>query len=126
MAIQSMQLDPNAQAYTDDDIVNKVNSATAKVDADNVEDGSVNKVFTGTEQSKLTGIDEGAKVDQDGDNIVSAINAGADPITREGALSQDDLNIVKTNPIAGECKIKNIHRDASGKMDIEYDDVPES
>jgi len=74
MAIQSMSLDPNAAAYTDDEIVGKINSATAA-------------------------------------------------ITRESALSQDDLNIVKTAPAAGEFSVKNIHRDASGKLDVEYDDV---
>ena len=74
MAIQSMQLDPNAQAYTDDEIVGKINSATAA-------------------------------------------------ITREDALSQDDLKIVKTAPASGEFYVKNIHRDADGKLDVEYDDV---
>ena len=74
MAIQSMQLDPNAQAYTDDEIVGKINSATAA-------------------------------------------------ITRESALSQDDLNIVKTAPTTGEYYVKNIHRDSSGKLDVEYDDI---
>jgi hypothetical protein len=74
MAIASMQLDPNAAAYTDDEIVAKINTAT-------------------------------------------------DPITRESALSQDDLNIVKTNPAAGEFMVKNIHRDSTGKLDVEYDDV---
>lgn len=33
MAIQSMQLDPNAATYTDDQIVAKVNAATTKVAA---------------------------------------------------------------------------------------------
>jgi len=74
MAIVSMQLDPNAASYTDDEIVDKINTAT---------------------------------------------NA----ITREDALSQDDLNLVKTNPAAGEFMVKNIHRDATGKLDVEYDDV---
>ena len=123
MAIQSFQLDPNAASYTDDEIVNKVNAATAKVSADSIEDGTTNKVYTGTEQTKLGGIEDNATADQDGDEIITAINAGSSAITREAALSQDDLNIVKTNPVAGEFKIKNIHRDSSGKMDIEYDDV---
>jgi hypothetical protein len=118
-----MQLDPNAQSYTDDEIVGKVNAATAKVDADQLQDGTTNKVFTGTEQSKLSGVEDNATADQDGDEIITAINGGSGAITREGALSQDDLNIIKTNPVSGEFKIKNIHRDSSGKMDIEYDDV---
>ena len=33
MAIQSMELDPNAATYTDDQIVAKVNAATTKVAA---------------------------------------------------------------------------------------------
>jgi len=74
MAIVSFQLDPNAQAYTDNEIVDKINSAS---------------------------------------------NA----ITREGALSQDDLNIVKSAPSAGEFYVKNIQRDSTGKLDVDYDDV---
>jgi hypothetical protein len=77
MAIQSFQLDPNAEALTDDDIVDK-------------------------------------------------INAGSNAITREDALSQDDLKLVKTNPVAGEFHVKNIQRDSDGKLDVEYDDVAES
>ena len=74
MAIQSMQLDPNATSYTDDEIVGKINAAGVG-------------------------------------------------ITREGALSQDDLKIVKTAPGSGEFHVKNIQRDAAGKLDVEYDDV---
>lgn len=77
MAIQSMQLDPDATSYTDDEIVGKVNTATAA-------------------------------------------------ITREDALDQDSLKVVKTNPVAGEFQVKNIHRQSDGKLDVEYDDVAES
>jgi len=77
MAIQSMQLDPAAQAYTDDEIVAKINAADAA-------------------------------------------------ITREDALSQNDLKLVKTAPVVGEFPVKNIQRDAAGKLDVEYDDVPEA
>lgn len=129
MAIQSMQLDPNAASYTDDEIVGKINSATADitradaVDADAIFDGTTNKVYTGTEQTKLGTIEDSATADQTGDEVITAINAGSSSITREAALSQDDLNIVKTAPVVSEYKVKNIHRDASGKLDIEYDDV---
>lgn len=153
MAIQTMELDPNAQSYTDNEIVGKVNSATtditANVDADAISDGTTNKAYTGTEQTKLSGIEDsatadqteadiktlfswtaspedGATADQSGDEIVSAINGGSSAITREGALSQDDLKIIKTNPTTGEYQIKNIHRGSDGKAQIEYDDVAES
>lgn len=68
MAIQSMQLDPNAASYMDDEIVGKVNAATAAITrADAVDEAALKesttfKKYTGTEQSKLTGIEEGADV----------------------------------------------------------------
>ena len=123
MAIQSMQLDPNAASYTDDEIVGKVNAASANItragciegtaasalDSDDIGEGSSNLYDTGAPPTN--------------NEVVTAINSATNSITREAALSQDDLNIVKTAPAAGEFLIKNIHRDADGKMDIEYDDT---
>jgi len=120
-----MILDPNAAAYTDDEIVGKVNAAAAKVSADQVEDGTTNKAYTGTEKTKLGGIEENAKDNQDGDEIVSAINAGASAITREGALSQADLKLVKSKPITGEHRINFVVRKSDGKMEADYEDTPE-
>lgn len=138
MAIQSFQLDPNAQSYTDDEIVGKVNAATANItradsvdgaalnaDLDDIDEGTTNKHLTSTKDTKLTGIEDNATADQTGDEMVTAINAGSSAITREGALSQDDLMLVKTNPVTGEFQVKNIHRNSSGKLDVEYDDTPE-
>jgi len=123
MAIQSFTLDPNAASYTDDEIVGKVNAATANItragsiegtaasalDTDDIGEGSGNLYDTGAPPTD--------------DEVVTAINNASTSITREAALSQDDLNIVKTNPVAGEYSVKNIHRDSSGLLDIEYDDV---
>ncbi|GAI75597.1 unnamed protein product [marine sediment metagenome] len=161
MAIQSFQLDPNAQAYTDDEIVGKVNTATDKItrslavsspavdlsgkdtddlpegtvakydtgvppsDLDALPDGTVRKIMSDAEKTKLADIEENAKDDQIGDEIVTAINGGASAITREDALDQDSLKIVKTNPVTGEFRVKNIHRQLDGKLDIEYEDTPE-
>ena len=129
MAIQSFQLDPNAQSYTDDEIVGKVNAASANItrsgcldgatlsgcDADDLAEGTTNKWAA----------ESGATCDQTGDEMVTAINGGSGAITREGALDQDSLKLVKTNPQSGEYHVKNIHRDSSGKLDVEYDDTPE-
>jgi len=123
MAIASMQLDPNAASYTDDEIVAKVNAATTTIsraaaiasaalsgiDSDDIAEGSVNVYDTGVPPTD--------------DEVIAAINNATTSITREAALDQNSLNIVKTNPASGEFSIKNIHRDAAGKMDIEYDDV---
>lgn len=79
-----------------------------------------------TANTKLAGIDEGAKVDQDGNNIAAAINIGTDPITREGALSQADLKLVKSEPVIGEHAINFVVRKADGKLEADYNDVPKA
>ena len=130
MVIQSAKLDPNAASYTDDEIVGKVNSATANitraaaidgaalsgVDLDDIGDGATNKGYTATEQSKLSGIDEGAKVDQSGADIRDLILA----------LSDTERGLVVTDPTTGQFKIVSIERDPDGKINIKYDDVAES
>jgi len=121
MAIQSFQLDPNAVVYTDDEIVGKVNSATADitrvgaVDADAIFDGTTNKAYTGTEQTKLGGIEDSATADQTGAEVRDAIVA----------LGDTERQIVITDPQAGEFTVVSIQRDSSGKLDINYDDVAE-
>lgn len=79
-----------------------------------------------TANTKLGGIEENAKDDQSGDEIVAAIDAGTVPITREGALSQADLKLVKSEPAVGEHKINFVVRKADGKLEADYEDVPES
>jgi len=152
-----MILDPNAAAYTDDEIVNKVNAAAAKITrADAIEAAALEEsaefqkltqtkedkldgIAAGAEvnpadlaaldptaDTKLDGIEDGAKADQDGDEIVAAIDAGATSITREDALSQADLKLVKSEPIVGEHTINFIVRKADGKMEADFNDTPES
>ena len=127
MAIQSMQLDPNAAAYTDDEIIGKINAASADITragsvdaaARPLEAGEVggaelaDEAYTAAEQSKLTGIEASATADQDGAEVRDLIVG----------LADDARQIVLTNPVSGEFKIVSIHRQADGKLDIEYDDV---
>ena len=125
-----MQLDPNAATYTDDEIVGKVNSATAnitrassvaaaarplvagEVGATELED----EAYTSTEQTKLGTIAENATVDQTGAEIRDAVVALADA----------DRKIVISAPTSGEFKVVNIQRDSDGKLDVDYVDVAES
>jgi hypothetical protein len=60
------------------------------------------------------------------DEIVGKINTASTPITREDALDQESLKLVKTNPASGEFNIRNIQRDTDGKLDVEYEDTPEA
>jgi len=157
MALQSMQLDPNAVVYTDDEIVGKINAAAvpitrvdaiedpalkesadfqkvSQVDEDKLagiaEGAEVNPAdlaeLDSAQDTKLNGIEADAKGDQTGDEIVAAIDAGSSAITREGALDQDGLKIVKTVPAVGEFHILNIQRQSDGKVDVDYDDVPKA
>jgi len=119
MAKQSFLLDPNAQSYTDDQIVGKINSASAAItrvgftDLDKVSDGSTNKAYTSTEKDKLSGIESGATTDQTGAEVRDLIVALADA----------DRKIVITDPTTGQFPVLSIERDSAGKLKVQYDDV---
>ena len=94
-------LDPNAQAYAD---LNDLDSVAA---------------------TKLAGIDENAEVNPTDAEVITAINNAAEPITREDALSQADLKIVKSEPQSGERAVTSISVDASDKLAADHSDTPE-
>ena len=140
-AIASMTLDPNAQSYTDDQIVGKVNAASANITragsveaaarpiaALEVTDGMI---AAGAIKTKL-----GAEAD--GDKLVSASLAAAAGVTNAqvaaglakvnlDALTDTDRGYIKTSPTTGEFKVVSIQRGTvalGGKLDIDYDDTP--
>ena len=113
MAIQSFQLDPNAASYTDDQIVGKVNTATAQI----TRAGSVAAAARPLAANEVT---------------ATEINAGSVGNTELGAsAAKDNLDgmaatargYIQTNPAVGEFPITAIQRDAAGLTDVEYDDV---
>ena len=87
MALASITLDPDAQAYTDDEIVGKVNAAAANITrADSVEvaailESATEKLMSDVEKTKLAGIEDGAKDDQSGAEIKAAYEAEANAYT---------------------------------------------
>lgn len=137
MAIASMTLDPNAASYTDDQIVGKVNTATAQITrassvaaaarpiaALEVTDGMI---AVGAIKTKL-----GAEAD--GDKLVSASLAAAAGVTNAqvaaglakanlDALADTARGYIKTSPVATQFKVISIERDAAGKLKADYDDV---
>jgi hypothetical protein len=134
----TLYLDPNAQAYTDDEIVGKVNAAAANItrancvegaalaaDLDDIDEGATNKHFTTTKDAKLTGIEDNATADQTGDEMVTAIDAGTASITRETALSQDDLKLVKSDPASGQRQVRKLNLGADNKVEVDFNDTPE-
>lgn len=137
MAIQTMVLDPNAASYTDDQIVGKVNTATANITrassvsaaarpiaASEVTD---NMIATGAIKTKL-----GAE--SDGNKLVSASLAAAAGVTNAqiatgqakanlDAMTDTTRGYVKTSPTSGQFKVIAIQRQADGKAAVTYDDV---
>ncbi len=117
-------LDPNAQAYAD---LSELDSSAATkltgiaenaevnpADTDELAEGASNKYDTGNPIPKLTDAE-----------VIVAINNAADPITREAALSQSDLKLVKSAPQSGERAVTSISVDASDKLAADHSDTPE-
>lgn len=143
MAMQSMQLDPNAQAYTDDDIVGKVNTATANITRASSVGAAARPIVAGEVGSTELAADSAAtNIDAGTANITraSSVDAAARPLGA-GEVSNTELaagvgkanldamadtvrGYVQTNPQSGEFPIIAIQRDATGKQDVDYDDVP--
>ena len=103
MAIQSMTLDPNAAAYTDDEIVGKVNSATVQI----TRAGSVAPEARPIESGEVSNTELASGV----------AKANLD------AMGDTSRGYVKTSPTTGQFKVISIERDANGKLKTDYDDV---
>ena len=106
MAIQSMVLDPNAQSYTDDEIVGKVNSATAKI-------------------TRASSVDAAARPIEANEVDTAKLADGVAKANLD-AMADTDRSYVKTAPTTGEFKVVSVQRDSAGKLDVDYDDVAES
>lgn len=104
MAIQSFQLDPNAASYSDDEIVGKVNAATATISRAGAVDAAARPIGAG----------------EIGESELAADVAAANL----DAMADDARGYVQTAPAVGEFPVVAIQRDASGNLDISYDDVP--
>lgn len=156
MAQASFQLDPNAQAYTDDEIVGKVNAAAVDISragcvdpaARPIEAGEIGNTeidaAAGIEKSKLASLEiadadvaAGAAIAKsklaaldiaDADVAAGAAIAGsklASTAAKDNldALADTARGYVKTDPQSGEFPVIAVQRDATGKLDVDYDDV---
>jgi len=129
MAIEKVYLDPNAQAYTDDEIVGKVNTATATITrassvsaaARPIGAGEVgatelaDEAYTTTEKTKLSGIEAGAEVNPSGADMRDAIVA----------LPDLERDLIISRPTTGQKKIIAIQTHTNGKQEVEQNDTPE-
>ena len=103
MAIVSMTLDPNAASYTDDQIVGKINSATAQI-------------------TRAGSVASGARPIADGEVSNAKLASGVAKANLD-AMADLARGYIKTSPTTGEFPVVNIQRDATGKLDIDYDNV---
>ena len=103
MAIQTMVLDPNAAAYTDNEVVGKVNNATAQITRAGSVAAAARPLTSGevTNTELATGV---AKSNLD-------------------AMSDTARGYVKTSPTTGQFKVLAVQRDSAGKFAVTYDDV---
>lgn len=107
MAIQTMLLDPNAQSYTDDEIVGKINSASATISRAGSVDATARPIGSG----EITNTELAA----------AAAKANLD------AMSDTTRGYIKTSPTTGEFPVISIQRGtiaSGGKLETDYDDVP--
>ena len=114
MVIQTMELDPNAQAYTDDEIVGKVNAAAVNISRAGSVDAAARPIATG--EVGATELAAGAV-----GNTELAATAAKDNLD---AQSDTTRGYIKTDPAVGEFPVVSIQRNAAGKTAADYDDVP--
>lgn len=103
MAKQSLVLDPNAQAYTDDQIVGKINTAAAQI----------------TRASSVAAAARPIAAGEVGNTQLAAAAAKANL----DAMSETTRGYIKTDPAAGQFAILSLERQADGKLKVDYDDV---
>ncbi len=137
MAIQTMTLDPAAASYTDDEIVGKVNAATAQITRASSVAAAARPIVAG--EVDATALATGAiktklGTEADGDKLVSASLAAAAGVTNAqvaagaakanlDAMTDTARGYVKTSPTTGQFRVVAVQRDATGKMAVSYDDV---
>ena len=114
MVIQTMELDPNAQSYTDDEIVGKVNSAAANI----TRAGSVDAAARPITAGEVGGTELAAG---GVDNSKLDANAAKDNLD---ALGDTARGYIKTDPAVGEFPVVSIQRNVAGKTEVDFDDVP--
>jgi hypothetical protein len=137
MTIQTMLLDPNAQAYTDDQIVGKVNSATANITRSSCVSAAARPIAAG--EVDATALAAGAiktklGTESDGNKLVSASLAAAAGVTNAqvatglakaslDAMTDTTRGYIQTAPTSGQFKVVSVQRQADGKLAAKYDDV---
>jgi len=113
MAIQSFQLDPNAASYTDNQIVSKINAASANITRASSVSAAARPIAAG----EVGDTELGTFTVSNTELAAGASKANLD------AMSNTARGYVQTSPTSGEFPVISIQRAVSGQLDINYDDV---
>ena len=103
MATQSFTLDPNAQAYTDDEIVGKVNAASAQI-------------------TRASSVAAAARPLVAGEVSNTELASGAAKANLD-AMAGTSRGYVQTDPTTGQFPVLAIQRSSAGELEVDYDDV---
>jgi len=103
MAIVAFQLDPAAGAQSGDDIITAINGAAGTI-------------------SRASSVSAAARPLAAGEVSNTELAGGAAKANLD-ALSDTARGYVKTAPTTGEFPVVSIQRDATGKLDVDYDNV---
>ena len=137
MTIVSLQLDPAAVTYTDNQIVDKVNLATTDITrASSVSAGArpitagevgATELAAGAVKTKVEGETNANKLAtaalQTSAGLTSGQLAASAAKDSLDAMSDTARGYVKTSPLTGEFPVVAIQRDAAGLLDVDYDNV---
>ena len=99
MATQSMLLDPNAQSYTDNQIVGKINTATDQI-------------------TRASSVAVSARPIATGEISNTELASGSSKANLD-AMADTARGYVKPSPIAGQFKVIAVERQADGKLKVE-------
>src|SRR4030067_1593558 len=100
MAIQSLVLDPNAISYTDDEIVGKVNAATAQI-------------------TRAAAVSAASRPIASGEVGRTELAAGVAKANLD-SMTDTARGYIKTSPTSGQFKVVSIERQADGKLKTDY------
>lgn len=138
MALATMTLDPGAAAYTDNQIVGKINTATDSITRASSVSAAARPIATSEVTDTM--INAGAiktklGAEADGNKLVSASLAAAAGVTNAqmatghakaslDAMSDTTRGYLKTSPTTGMYPIVSAQRTSTGTLQITYNDVP--
>lgn len=113
MALQTFDLDPNAQALTDNDVVDKINAATNQITRASSVAAAARPIEVG---------EVGAAEIADGSVSGTELSATAAKDNLK-AMSDTAREFILTRPSSGQFPIISQWRTATGLLEVEYDDV---